>query len=328
MNVEFIGGKKVKIGVSESLVSELKKTGLMFPHSCESGRCESCKVQLIEGETECFKQEISLSDSERSRGLILACCRKARSDLVLLAPYPQPASAASRVVPCKLADLLLVSDGLYQVEVQLPKAPTFEFLAGQHVDFIYPTGEARKYSIAKADSARNRLYFLVRLHAGGCFERFVKLARKGDLFKLRGPLGSFALDYTQVERPHIFVATGTGISVFCAMLDEMASRSEISNLGGVSLYWGVSTEGELDMFDAKAYQIDLTVNIAVSKPSVSWSAPAGRVTDLLSAVNIDLSSQVYLCGNPAMVEDVTSFFVRSGIDESSIHSDSFVASHD
>ena len=327
MRLVFNDGAEVEVGTSDSIVSELKKSGLMFPHSCEVGRCESCKVQVLSGETEALRAEVSLGEPERECGFVLACCRKARSDLELNITLPRQLSFRPRTTPCKLSNLDVVDEGLYRVELQLPKAPVFNFAAGQHVDFIYPDGSARKYSIASIDRVRNRLTFLVRAHHGGRFERFISEAGMGALFKLRGPLGTFCLDYTRSTSDLVFVATGTGISVFHAMLEEMMAHSRDTSAFNVTLFWGVAHEREFDIVELGFYDGNLALEKIVSKPSKGWSGKVGRVTDVLAQSNLSITSQAFLCGNPSMIKDVTSLLLSLGLDHHAIQSDLFVSTN-
>ena len=327
MRLVFSDGAEVEVGNSNSIVSELKKKGLMFPHSCEAGRCDSCKVQVLRGETEVLRDEVSLSKSERERGFVLACCRAAWSDLELNITLPRQLSFRPRTTPCKLSNLDVVDEGLYRVELQLPKAPVFNFAAGQHVDFIYPDGSARKYSIASIDRVRNRLTFLVRAHHGGRFQQFISDANMGALLKLRGPLGTFCLDSTKAPSDLVFVATGTGISVFHAMLEEMMADSCDTSAFNVTLLWGVSHEREFDIVDLGFYDGNLALEKVVSKPSKGWSGKVGRVTDVLAQSNLSMTSQVFLCGNPSMVTDVTALLLSLGFGRHAIQSDLFVSTN-
>jgi len=327
MRLFFSDGAEVEVGTSDSIVSELKKSGLMFPHSCEVGRCESCKVQVLRGETEAFRAELSLSEPERECGFVLACCRKVRSDLELNITLPRQLVFRPRTTPCKLSNLDVLCERLYRVELQLPKTPEFKFAAGQHVDFIYPDGSARKYSIASIDRVSNRLTFLVRAHHGGRFEQFICDASMGALFKLRGPLGTFCLDSTKLTSDLVFVATGTGISVFHAMLEEMMARNLDTSAFNVTLFWGVSDEREFDMVDLSFYDGNLALEKIASKPTKGWSGKVGRVTDVLAQSNLSITSQVFLCGNPSMITDVTSLLLSRGFDRHAIKSDLFVSTN-
>ena len=325
MKLKFSDGAEVEIGTSESIVSELKQLGFMFPHSCEVGRCESCKVEVLRGETGNIYPEISLSEVERSHGFILACCRKALSNLEIQAPLPGLSRFRPRLIPCKLDGVVSLGDGLFQIEVQLPRVPIFNFVGGQHVEFILPDGSTRLYSIAGGHKLQNRLRFLIRAHDGGRFGEFIRSSGMEALFRLRGPLGALTLGPQGPRTDLVFVATGTGISVFRAMLEEMMVNEWNKCPYSITLFWGVSNESNFAMVDLEFYRGNLSVVKTVSKPSQAWLGNIGRVTDLLAESELSLSSKVFLCGNPDMVSDVRSILLRRGFKSDAIQSDAFVA---
>ena len=52
-------------------------------YSCRTGRCSTCKCQVLRGQTEALVEETGLSAAERAEGWVLACVRTALSDLSL-----------------------------------------------------------------------------------------------------------------------------------------------------------------------------------------------------------------------------------------------------
>lgn len=62
----------------------------------------------------------------------------------------------------------------------------------------------------------------------------------------------------------------------------------------------------------------------VSKPGEDFVGNKGRVTDYMS--EIDPQSEIYICGNPDMVESVREKANTLGIDEKNVFFESFVAS--
>ena len=57
-----------------------------IPAGCRGGGCGICKVRIESGEVEVQRMSRAcISDDERLRGHVLACCARPRSDLVLTA---------------------------------------------------------------------------------------------------------------------------------------------------------------------------------------------------------------------------------------------------
>ena len=86
MSVIRINEKEINIvNPNNSLATELINSNIYIEHSCLTGRCGKCKLELIEGETELLNDEISLNEEEKKNGFILSCVRKSKTDLVLKA---------------------------------------------------------------------------------------------------------------------------------------------------------------------------------------------------------------------------------------------------
>jgi uncharacterized protein len=69
------------------LLIQAEEAGVALPHACRAGICGRCKQLLVSGDVE-QPQVPGLSPSQREDGLILTCCAKARSDLILAPPPP------------------------------------------------------------------------------------------------------------------------------------------------------------------------------------------------------------------------------------------------
>ena len=88
--------------------------------------------------------------------------------------------------------------------------------------------------------------------------------------------------------------------------------------GAASLYWGLRSQRDVyyqQEFDALAVRSpNLSFAIALSRPDVGWPGYAGRVTGMVeeqvtSVKNLD----VFLCGNHAMIRDVTQIIRVKGL---------------
>lgn len=77
-----IAGRSFLAGPDEALLSACHRAGIALPSSCRNGICGTCRVLKRAGEVE-MAQNGGLFDDEVEEGFILACCSKARSNLVL-----------------------------------------------------------------------------------------------------------------------------------------------------------------------------------------------------------------------------------------------------
>ena len=76
--------RKITARAGETLLAALLSQGVPFAYSCESGNCGACKCQLVCGDVGGLEySEQALSSEESSRGVILACRSRVRSDLTV-----------------------------------------------------------------------------------------------------------------------------------------------------------------------------------------------------------------------------------------------------
>ena len=66
------------------LVYTLVLYGIIFPYACQSGRCGTCKCQLIKGRVDLdIYSDAALTADEFQQGFILACRARLLSDVTI-----------------------------------------------------------------------------------------------------------------------------------------------------------------------------------------------------------------------------------------------------
>jgi ferredoxin len=77
-------GQPVEAQEGETVLDALLRHGVLFPYSCQTGNCGTCKCEYVSGEiVELEHSELALSPAERARGLVLACRTRVRGNLRL-----------------------------------------------------------------------------------------------------------------------------------------------------------------------------------------------------------------------------------------------------
>lgn len=77
-----MAGRSFLASPDEPLLAACHRAGIALPSSCRNGICGTCRVLKRAGEVE-MAQNGGLFDDEVEEGYILACCSKARTNLVL-----------------------------------------------------------------------------------------------------------------------------------------------------------------------------------------------------------------------------------------------------
>jgi ferredoxin-NADP reductase len=231
-------------------------------------------------------------------------------------PVPVRATNATLIERIDLTDAMAI------LRVRPDDAPR-PFAPGQYFSLGLEIGGRviqRPYSTASAPGSVE-LEFLIRRVDGGAFTPALWATRAEERVSLGRAKGVFTLRSAD-ERQPVFIATGTGLAPFVAMLRAGVDRPERAPAVVVH---GVAHAGEL------AYHGELTAladagRIAylpvVSRPAhpanTGWTGTVGRVPDTLAAIvaqgTFDPAACVaYLCGNPGMIGSASAVLAALGV---------------
>ncbi|MCE2565137.1 hybrid-cluster NAD(P)-dependent oxidoreductase [Komagataeibacter sp. FNDCF1] len=82
-NVAFTKSQReISCGADTPVLSAARAAGMRLPASCAKGMCGTCKCRLVSGTVE-MKHDGGIRQREIDRGMILLCCAKPTSDLVI-----------------------------------------------------------------------------------------------------------------------------------------------------------------------------------------------------------------------------------------------------
>jgi ferredoxin-NADP reductase len=74
--------REIECGSAQHVLDAAKKAGVRLPASCTRGMCGTCKVKLVSGEV-AMKHAGGIRQREIDQGMVLLCCSKPLSDLVV-----------------------------------------------------------------------------------------------------------------------------------------------------------------------------------------------------------------------------------------------------
>lgn len=178
-----------------------------------------------------------------------------------------------------------------------------EFKAGQYLVLNVP-GErkAREYSIYSAEQD-NFIELLIKEVNPGELSRELKYLKIGTKIEIGGPFGYFILkdEVIRQNQKVIFVATGTGISPFHSIILSNPNL-DYQVIHGVRYKYEAY---EKDDYEADRYQL-----CSSSENGIGFK---GRVTDFLKTQKVNCEALYYLCGNSAMVDEVSDFLEGKGL---------------
>jgi ferredoxin--NADP+ reductase len=184
----------------------------------------------------------------------------------------------------------------------------------------------RAYSIASSSRQREFLELYIALVTSGELTPRLLALRPGDpLWLGRKITGLFTLKEIPPEKDLVMVATGTGIAPYMSMLRTdltPAQGRRVALLLGARHSWDLGYSREL--FTLQRDSPRLTVLRIVSRPKEEprpWTGHVGHVQSLWSGGALTEAwrrrptpedTHVLLCGNPAMIDDMTKLLVEEG----------------
>ena len=212
-------------------------------------------------------------------------------------------------IDSKVLDIRNLTESTYILRLE---RIALQFKAGQYL--VLQAGghqRAREYSIYSPEKAPY-IDLLIREVENGDISRELRHLKIGSTLAIKGIFGFFVLrDQPAHTNHYTFLATGTGISPFHSIIQ--------SNPGlHFDLIHGVRYECEA--YDAADYPADCYHLCTSCKTGENFH---GHVTQYLQEKGIRKDSVYYLCGNSAMIHEVTDLLEQNGIPLENIRTEVF-----
>jgi len=211
-----------------------------------------------------------------------------------------------------------------------------DFLPGQYVALGLPGGAARfagaspeaeapapeklikrAYSIGSSPTQKEFLEFYVAVVPDGALTTRLAALKPGDrVFSQPKVTGTFTLDGVPSERNLVLVSTGTGLAPFMSMVRTQSTWSptrRITVVHGVRYPTDFAYPDELQSYQAN--NPGFSYLPIASRAGEEFSGRRGRIQKLFESGEIapdPKSDSVFLCGNPAMIEDLEKYLSERG----------------
>jgi ferredoxin-NADP reductase len=196
---------------------------------------------------------------------------------------------------------------------------TFPYRAGQAAAIgLHDQPLRRPYSLASAPedaAAHGCLEFLVKADAHGRLSPPLQGVGRGARVAVEGPFGGFYFPDNPVEKQFLFIAGGTGISPLRAMIRH-ALLSERD--GQLALLYSARSPQDFAYRSelrglARQGRLKLVLTATRETPE-GWTGECGRITmHRLRPLVADPATLCFLCGPPALIEEVLPMLRTLGI---------------
>lgn len=299
-----------------TVLDSAAKAGWELPHSCRRGNCESCRVQVLDGEM----------SPPAQNGTALLCTSRARGDIRLAVDRAEPVSTTTRkTVQARLYRLRMAAPDVAVVDLRFPAGVKVPFKAGQYLQVHLDGAEPRSFSMSNAPKSADSVQLQVRVMPGSLFgERVLPSLKPGDPVTVELPLGDFYL--REGPAPVIMVAGGTGFAPMQSILEDALARQKDRSF---TLYWGArKADGLYALEQVKKWQQKFAhfrfVGV-LSDDDSDHGMRRGLVHEAVLVDHADLAHhQVYVCGAPVLVSAARqAFTAQRDLPPGQFYADSF-----
>jgi ferredoxin-NADP reductase/ferredoxin len=300
----------------QKLLEVAGAAGLTLLTDCANGQCGTCLAQCVSGNVDLDDYDTTaLPDDEREGGAILCCVARTQGSAIIELPYDE-SEACGQEPPAQMGRVVAVTpiaEEIVQLDVEVPEP--VHFLPGQYVRLkAEGVEDARSYSMANASGA-TRLSFYIRLVPNGQFSNWLKnVAASGLTLEVGAPRGSFFLRET--ERPRLFVAGGTGLAPFLAMLQHLSNEvgADVAK-APTRLLVGARSGAHLfarEALQALKRQLPSLEILYAAEGNAPEGCHCGYPTELIGTQALLPNTQIYVCGPPSMVDATRAAALQAG----------------
>ena len=310
--IEFEGRKYV-VAPGEPALDAMLRQGAPVTFSCRKGSCRSCMLHAVSGDPGTAATE-KLPSEYRELGLFLPCCATDVGQVVAELPdlslCVQEATIAAKTHAAP--DILVL---------QLEPAIEFDWQPGQTIGLMNANDDVRSYSLV----SRKEDYFLevhIRVYPQGAVSGWANGLSVGDTVSFQAPTGDFVYHQEMADRPLLLIGTGSGGGVLAGLVRDALARG---HRGPIQLFLGGRTADDLYLGDRLAdLPSDRVTIVQAASREAMGDQPAARVADLaFDRLDALAGTEIFLCGNPDMIETARVRAMRNGAEIDRIHTDPF-----
>lgn len=228
--------------------------------------------------------------------------------------------------PYRVASVERETPDAWRLEIRPDGHAGLDFRPGQ---FLWITIGRSPFSIVEhpfsfTSSPRRDGSFELTVKELGDFTNTIGSVKPGTVAYVEGPFGAFTTD-RYPARSRVFLAGGIGIAPIISMLRAAAEEGDRTPM---VLVYGAATREDLGFYDEierLRQRIDLTVRYVLERPPDGWTGARGFINrQVMEGVVADPNGHEYfLCGPPAMIDNVAPVLLGMGVQKRRLHYERF-----
>lgn len=233
----------------------------------------------------------------------------------------------SQLYQARVAEHTVLSPDYHWFTIDLESPTSLEFKAGQFIMLNIPGIPAKKaYSIPSSPANKGQINLLIDISPQGDGTLYLQSLRPGDPISFMAPAGQFMLADNPDEQKYVLIATGSGISAIRSMAIELLQIKQCPC--PINLHWGMRFVTDLfweeDFRVVEQQSPNFHFDLVLSQAPEGWPLCTGHINDCLEHHYTDFAhTGFYMCGNPKMIEGVTTLLTQKGVNPANIHHERF-----
>ena len=235
-----------------------------------------------------------------------------------------------------LAEKKTLAHNTIQLSLSFNNEVNFQYIAGQFVQLLFKDDEKehkRSYSIANSPlhfKQTGLLEIVISFVEGGVASKLFKTISRGFTMALVGPFGVLTLP-NSIDGQLILAGTGTGVAPYHAMVPDLEILAQ--QTVPIVLITGARYKNDR-IYHEKFQEIskkhsNLHYKTCLSRETIDFknNEYKGYIQEQFTHININAKKDlVYLCGNPAMVDEAASILKEAGLSSKQIKREKYVYS--
>ncbi len=240
----------------------------------------------------------------------------------------------------KVSKITRETEDTISVSFDIPDdiAEEFYYLPGQYLTLKLKEDRPdnrRAYSISSSPYFEEPITVTIKKAAEGFMSK--KLhdeLKEGDILEVLPPFGRFTVEPSpRGNTDYVMIGAGSGITPLISMIKSVLRVEAKSRI--LLIYQNRNEESIIfkGLLESLAGDYpNLKIFHILSRPAGMWEGPAGKITGehALNLIREHLGKKIadneyFVCGPPAMMQDILQVFTSAGIDESRIHREMFTA---
>ncbi|MCF6318579.1 MAG: FAD-binding oxidoreductase [Proteobacteria bacterium] len=239
-------------------------------------------------------------------------------------------------IELKLIETKDMNDNTVHFKFDILHGAELEIIAGQFIRLLFQQDEEevfRSYSVANVLNQQvdkiNTVELAVAWVKGGLATVGLSSMKVGDCITASAPYGKFCLTDKMWKR-YFLVATGTGVTPYRAMQNELFKRIE----QGAEVFIVMGARDQSGLLYEKEFRENAKIDnyhyiSCLSRECIECPSELdlnGHVQTYLKTVEFDLDNDVvYLCGNPEMVDGAFNLLKEKGLPVPQIRREKYVS---